>query len=129
MTASGTTIAAFAALAVGGHPAPAPKEPPRVVEIRPAADAEVPAGKLTIRVTFDQPMRPGGFSYIMHDLESFPACAPTPTQSPDGRTFILDCQVKAGRTYWIGFNNAAHRNFTSVEGVPAVPALLRFSAR
>ena len=45
----------------------------------------------------------------------------------DGRSFTLDCTVEAGKAYWMGFNNERFRNFQSLSGVPAVPALLQFS--
>ncbi|MET3667694.1 LuxR C-terminal-related transcriptional regulator [Caulobacter sp. 1776] len=118
---------AFAALAVVGHAAPA--GPPRVVQTYPAVAAEVAAGKIAIKVTFDQPMRPGGYSFVARDKASYPTCASTPTQSKDGRSFTLDCVVEPGKDYWIGFNSERFRNFTSTTGVPAVPAMLRFSAR
>ncbi len=101
---------------------------PRVVEVYPAVNAEIPAGKVAIKVTFDQPMKPGGWSYVARDKASYPTCAAMPTQSKDGRSFTLDCTVEAGKDYWIGFNSARFTNFRSVGGVPAVPALLQFSA-
>jgi hypothetical protein len=120
---------AFAALAIAGHPAPAPPQgPPRVVETYPAIGAEVAAGKIVLKVTFDQPMRPGGYSFVARDKATYPLCAPTPTQSVDGRSFMLDCTLEPGRDYWVGFNSPRFQHFTSVDGVPAVPALLRFSA-
>jgi hypothetical protein len=115
-------IALAAALLLAGQAAP------RVVEVSPAVNAEIPAGKVAIKVTFDQPMKPGAWSFIARDKASYPTCATTPTQSKDGRSFILDCTVEAGKDYWIGFNSERFRNFQSVGGVPAVPALLRFSA-
>jgi DNA-binding CsgD family transcriptional regulator len=127
-----SVIGAFTALAVAGHPAPAPPTtsmtPPRVVAVSPAVGAEIAAGKIQIKVTFDQPMA-DGYSFIMRDKASYPACAAKPIQSADGRGFTLDCVVEPGKDYWIGFNNQRFQNFTSVHGVPAVPAALQFSAR
>jgi len=105
----------------------APAAPPRVVAVSPAVGAEVAAGNIAIAVTYDQPMR-DGFSYVMRDPATFPKCAPKPTQSADGRTFTLACVVEPGRDYWIGFNSAKNQKFQSIGGVPAIPALLRFSA-
>lgn len=121
-----SAVGVFAALAVAGHPAPKPLGPPRVVATSPAVGAEVAAGKIVLKVTFDQPMAPG-YSFIARDKASYPTCAPKPTQSADGRSFTLDCVVQPG-DYWIGFNSPRFRNFTSVAGVPATPGLLRFSA-
>jgi len=104
-------------------------QPPQVVETYPATGAQVAAGKLAIRVTFDQPMRSGSYSYIAHDPASTPACDGRPMQSADGRSFTMTCELEAGRAYVLGFNDATHRNFTSLSGVPATPSVLRFSAR
>jgi DNA-binding CsgD family transcriptional regulator len=124
MTALAAAVGAFAALAVS-----APQGPPRVVSTYPAVGAEVPAGRIQIKVTFDRPMAAAWSFVIARDRASFPDCAPIPTQSKDGRSFTLDCTVKAGRDYWIGFNNERARKFQSVTGVPAAPATLQFSTR
>jgi len=116
-------VGAFAALAVS-----APQGPPRVVSTYPAVGAEVQAGKIQLKVTFDRPMRASYSFVVARDRASFPACAPKPQQSKDGRTFTLACTVVAGKDYWIGFNSAKFQNFASVTGVPATPATLRFSA-
>jgi DNA-binding CsgD family transcriptional regulator len=127
-----SVIGAFTALAVAGHhPAPsppsAPLPAPRVVAVSPAVGAEVAAGRIQIKVTFDRPMA-DGYSFIARDEASYPNCAAKPTQSADGRSFTLNCVVVAGKDYWIGFNNARFQKFMSVEGVAATPAVLRFSA-
>lgn len=123
MTVLAAAVGAFTALAIS-----APQGPPRVVSTSPAVGAEVPAGPIQIKVTFDQPMRASASFVIARDRASFPTCAPKPAQSKDGRTFTLACTVEAGKDYWIGFNNAKFQNFMSVTGVPATPATLRFSA-
>jgi DNA-binding CsgD family transcriptional regulator len=120
-----SVVGALTAMAISDRPA----RPPRVVATYPAANTAVPAGRLAIKITFDQPMRPESYSVIMHDRASFPACLGKPAQSVDGRSFTLDCVVATGRSYALGFNNDRHRNFVSVDGVPASPATLRFSTR
>jgi DNA-binding CsgD family transcriptional regulator len=126
-----SAIGALAALTLApGSKVPGPAAPPRVVSTYPAADARVPAGKLVLSVTFDRPMRPGGYSFIMRDRQSFPTCGKAPVRSADGRAFSLECVVAAGRTYEVGFNNDRSRNFVGLaDGVPATPAVLRFSTR
>jgi DNA-binding CsgD family transcriptional regulator len=124
MTALAAAVGAFAALAVS-----APSGPPRVVSTYPTAGAKVPAGAILIKVTFDQPMRDSASFVIARDRAGFPECAPRPKQSKDGRTFTLACTLKAGKDYWIGFNNQRFQNFASTTGVPATPATLWFSAR
>ncbi len=128
MIVMAAAIGAFAALAVADHKEPRPLAPPRVVAVSPAPGAVVPAGALALSVTFDQPMQ-AGWSFVSRDPATFPACAPKPVQSKDRRSFTLSCTVQAGRSYEVGFNNDRHRKFASDTGVPATPAVVRFSAR
>lgn len=121
-------VGAFAALAVADHREPRPPAPPRLVAVSPAPGAVVPAGPLALTVTFDQPMQ-AGWSFVTRDPATFPACVPKPVQSKDRRSFTLSCTVQAGRSYEVGFNNDRHRKFASEAGIPAVPAVVRFSAR
>lgn len=124
-------VSAMAAQAMPGHlPQPlGAAKPPQVIETYPASGTRVSAGKLTIRVTFDQPMRPGSYSFVAQDPVSTPACDGRPVQSDDGRSFSMNCEIEAGRAYVMGFNGTKYRNFTSLSGVPATPAVLKFSAR
>lgn len=127
MTVIASAVGALAALALAGHSAP-PAGPPRVVETYPAPGAVVPAGALTLKVVFDQPMR-ASWSFVNRDAATTPACDGRPVQSADRKSFTMTCRVEAGRAYWIGFNSGNHRNFATPEGVPATPAGLAFSAR
>ncbi|MBO9545531.1 hypothetical protein [Caulobacter sp.] len=117
-------ILAVAVIALAGPPAGAI---PLVRAVSPAVGAEIAAGKIQIKVTFDQPMR-ASWSFVMRDPASYPDCAKTPVQSADGRTFTLDCTVEAGKDYWIGFNSERFKGFQSLDGVAAKPAMVRFSA-
>jgi DNA-binding CsgD family transcriptional regulator len=124
-----SVVGAFTALAVSGQAAPDPATPPRVVATYPKPGAVVPAGPLTLKVTFDRPMQPG-WSFVQRDLASFPPCDfKQPSQSPDGRSFSLSCKLEPGHAYWIGFNSAYHKNFASTAGVPATPTGLPFSTK
>ncbi|HEY8573956.1 LuxR C-terminal-related transcriptional regulator [Phenylobacterium sp.] len=122
-----SAVGALAALAVSQTSAP--PAPPRVVATRPAPGAQVAPGPLTLSVTFDRPMRPESYSFIMRDRRSFPACGAKPVLSADRRTFTLSCMVEPGRSYEVGFNNDLHRNFVGDDGRPATPAVLRFTTR
>lgn len=121
--------AAITALALSGQSAAKPVAGaiPRVRAVTPAVGAEIAAGQIQIQVVFDQPMR-NSWSFVMRDPASYPDCAKTPVQSTDGRTFTLDCTVEAGKDYWIGFNSERFKGFQSLDGVPATPAMVRFSA-
>jgi len=121
-----SVIGAVSALVVSGQAAP--KGPPSVVATYPKPGAVVPAGTITLKVTFDRPMR-ASWSFISRDARSTPACDGAPMQSADGRSFSMTCKVEPGRAYWMGFNNAMHNKFASIDGVPATPAGLAFSAK
>ncbi|PHY22108.1 hypothetical protein [Caulobacter sp. BP25] len=124
-----SVVGAVTALAVSGQAAPDPATPPRVVATYPKPGAVVPAGAITLKVTFDRPMQPG-WSFTNRDLASIPPCDwKQPSQSPDRRSFSVNCKLEPGRAYWIGFNSAYHKNFASTEGVPATPAGLPFSTK
>lgn len=123
-----SVIGAVTALAVSGQTAPDPTTPPRVVATYPKTGAVVPAGSITLKVTFDRPMF-ASWSFVSRDARSTPACDGRPVQSSDGRSFSMTCKVDAGRAYWMGFNNALHKKFMSVDGVPAEPAFVSFLAK
>ena len=105
-------------------------EPPRVIMMRPAL-SPVPAGPVTISVTFDRPMRANSYSFVMVDGAAYPDCGDAaPVRSANGRTFTIKCRVEAGRRYAVGFNTGRFRNFVSATaGPPALAATLRFSTR
>ena len=121
-----SVVGAVTALAVSGQAAP--EGPPRVVATYPKTGAVVPAGTITLKVTFDRPMF-ASWSFVNRDAQSTPACDGRPVQSSDGRSFSMTCKVEPGRAYWMGFNNALHKKFMSVDGVPAEPAAVSFSAK
>ena len=104
---------------------------PRVVSTYPADHAMVAPGKLTLRVTFDQAMHPHSYSFVDVDPQTYPHdCATYPAQSPDLKTFTLECVVAPHRRFEVGFNGGAFRNFVSADGrVSAEPGILRFSTR
>lgn len=121
-----SVVGAVTALAVSGQAAP--EGPPRVVATHPKTGAVVPAGTITLKVTFDRPMF-ASWSFVSRDAQSTPACDGRPVQSSDGRSFSMTCKVEPDRAYWMGFNNALHKKFMSVDGVPAEPAFVSFSAK
>ncbi len=122
---------ALTALAISGSgPSPTSSAAPRVVETTPADNAILPAGPVTIRVTFDQPMRANSFSFVTTDRGRYPDCARRPQQSPDGRSFTLACRAVQPGRYAIGFNGGRFRNFVARQsGLSATPALLTFDVR
>jgi DNA-binding CsgD family transcriptional regulator len=104
-------------------------EAPRVIATSPASGAAVPAGKLVLSVTFDQPVRPDGLSFTMPEGQArFPACDGLPERSDDGRTIAMRCLVQGGRAYAVGLEVAG----LARAGAPATAprsSLLRFRAQ
>lgn len=125
---TGISLTALAVSGVGSSPTSSAA--PRVVETAPADSAIIPAGPVTIRVTFDQPMRANSFSFVTTDRGRYPDCARRPQQSPDGRSFTLACRAVQPGRYAIGFNGGRFHNFVGRQsGLSAAPALLTFVVR
>lgn len=128
-----TSIVVAAALIArtnAGAASPRPPAAPHVVATSPANGAVVPAGPLTLTVTFDRPMHAGSYSFVQKDPATYPECGDNrPNQSRDGRTFTLHCMVQPGRRYEIWFNAEPYMNFKSVDGIAATPFQLRFQSR
>lgn len=105
-------------------------EPPRIVSMSPVSGSVVPAGEVTLVVTFDQPMRERSYSFVSRDEHAFPTCAGVPEQSADGRTYSLTCTVAPSRSYSVGINSGRFRNFVSAStGLPSDAAVMNFSTR
>lgn len=102
---------------------------PQVVATRPANGAIVPAGPVTISVTFDQPMRAGSYSFVQVSPSTYPDCSRTPALSADRRTYSLSCRVTPDRSYELWFNRGRFQHFVGENGVAAAPYQLRFRAR
>jgi len=98
---------------------------PKVSASYPADGAEVPAGVLVLKIVFDQPMTPGGWSYGRSGTVDFPGCLAKPRLLADQRTFVLLCTVAPHKTYALEIN--AVKDFASASGRPAAPTVLRFS--
>ena len=126
----GTGIA-LTALAVSGlGPSPTSNAAPSVVETTPADRAIISPGPITIRVTFDQPMRANSFSFVTTDRGRYPDCARRPQQSSDRRSFTLVCRAVAPGRYAISFNGGRFQNFVGLlSGISATPAVLSFVVR
>ena len=128
LTIYAIAFAAFSSAA--GHEGASTATSPKVVSTLPAAGTAVPGGAITLRVTFDRPMRPGSYSFVRKSRETYPDCGRTrPEQSADRRSFTLPCKVEAGRSYEIWFNSPPYMNFVGEDGTPAEPHRLLFRAR
>ncbi|KQR81385.1 Ig-like domain-containing protein [Sphingomonas sp. Leaf343] len=102
---------------------------PTVSRSSPADGAIVPAGPITLSVTFDRPMQRDGYSFTSTDFGATPECKPKADVSADGRTFALRCSVEAGTSYAVGINYGHFRSFAARDGTPAKMSIIRFSTR
>jgi len=102
---------------------------PQVVATQPANGAIVPAGPVTISVTYDRPLRAGSYSFVQVSPSTHPDCSRIPSLSADRRTYSLSCRVAPGRSYELWFNRGRFQNFVGENGVSASPYQLRFRAR
>jgi hypothetical protein len=98
---------------------------PKVVSSYPADGSEVPAGTLVLKIVFNQPMTPDGWSYGRSETGAFPHCLARPRLLNDQHTFVLLCSVAPHQAYALQVN--APTDFRSEQGRSAKPTELRFS--
>lgn len=98
---------------------------PKVVASYPADGGEAPGGVLVIKIIFDQPMTPEGWSFSRAEGGDFPNCLERPRLLADQRTFVLLCTVAGHTRYAIDINAPA--DFASVGGRSAKAARLGFT--
>lgn len=111
-------------------PAATQTDAPKVVSATPASGATIPAGRFTLSVTYDRPMRRGSMSFATGPDPAYPECHGKPAQSADGRTFSIACTARAGQSYIVWFNHGRYMNFRDAKtGAPATPHRMAFSAR
>ena len=93
------------------------------------ADGDVAAtpGDRLLRFTFSEPMKRDRWSVTDGDLGAKPAFTGAPAFSPNGRTFTVQMHVEPDRTYVVGANGPGYTYFQGENGVPATPALIRFT--
>jgi len=125
----GTAVLALAVALLSPHAAPASEPgPPRVVEAAPdQGDDAVDPDLRVLRVRFDRPMTPGGHS-ICGGGPSFPTPAGRPHWA-DEHTVLIPVRLEPGKTYSLGINCPAAKNFRSAQGEPAEPFPLTFRTR
>lgn len=99
--------------------------PPKLAASFPAQGAQVGAGVLVIKLTFDQPMTADGWSYGRAEGGEFPSCLAKPRLLADKRTFALLCSVAPHTSYALSVNAAPA--FTGTNGRLAKPDTLSFS--
>ncbi|WP_369060634.1 hypothetical protein ABOZ73_03140 [Caulobacter sp. 73W] len=129
-------------------------DPPKLAGSYPAEGAEVVAGLLALKLTFDQPMDPKGWRIAQatpdmapHDGAQ-PAAAPldclgVPRLLKDEKSFVVLCRTLPGRRYVVALNAPISQQggadpvspdgtptaFANLGGRSAQPAILAFGTR
>jgi hypothetical protein len=101
--------------------------PPKVVASFPAEGGSVAPGVLVLKLTFDQRMLRTGFDVGPVAGAETPQCLKTPRLLDDGRTFVLLCTVRAGRSYALSLNGGTAAGFANVAERRATTASLSFT--
>ncbi|MAT71267.1 MAG: hypothetical protein CMJ58_17285 [Planctomycetaceae bacterium] len=119
-------VAAVAASMLASPAQPIAAAPPRVVKASPDnGNADVDPATRELRITFDQPMDPGGRS-IVGGGETFPELIGQPRWRDGNRTFVMRLKLQPEHDYWLSINNQRFTNFRNRAGEPAVPYPIAF---
>jgi len=115
---------AKAIIASAGLPAPT------VAATSPKALADdVPASTEAIRVTFDQEMMDGSWSWVQFDKETYPQTAGEPSYDKTLRTCTLPVKLQTGKVYWVQVNSEKHTFFQTAAEKSAAPYVILFATR
>jgi len=111
--------------------APGPQAPnpnaPQVVALDPADGATgVDPSRTTLSVTFDRPMDPQGWAWVVEDAATAPDIGEAHFDL-GGRTNTVDVQLEPNRDYVVWINSQTYTYFKGVDGTPAVPYRWTFS--
>lgn len=99
--------------------------PPRVVGTTPRdGERDVDPGFAELRVEFDQPMDPRGFS-VVGGGPTFPKLIGRGRWFNE-RTLVWGWQLEPDHDYWLSINSDRFTNFRSSGGEPAVPHPIAF---
>jgi len=102
--------------------------PPRVVKAVPDnGDTDVDPNLSEIRVTFDQDMQQGSFSWVGGG-PTFPKLRGKPLWI-DARTCVLRVRLEPNHQYWVSINSNRFTGFRNKQGEPAVPYPMAFRTR
>ncbi|MDG2522396.1 hypothetical protein P7B02_12655 [Caulobacter segnis] len=126
-------------------------DPPKLAGSYPAEGAEVVAGLLALKLTFDQPMDPKGWriAQASPNMAATDGAAPEAATSPldclgvprllkDEKSFVVLCRTLPGRHYVVALNapgaapvspDGTPTAFANLGGRSALPATLAFGTR
>jgi len=121
----GGGVELIAGLAITLAAATSSAAPPQVVESIPANGArDVDPAVREIRVTFDQDMNRGGYSWVGGGPQ-YPTTRGK-ARWVNARTCVLPVRLVPNHTYILSINSSTFQNFRSKSGEPAVPYPLSF---
>ncbi len=120
----GSHVGALWLLVLGLATTPALADRPRVVKAVPDNGAtSVDPATRELRVTFDQDMQTGGFSFVGGG-PAFPGAGRP--RWIDARTCVLPLRLAPEHDYQLSINNQRFQNFRSKQGEPAVTYPIQF---
>ena len=100
---------------------------PKVISTFPAnGSTDVDPTLTELKVTFDEPMAPGGYAYALDGNEKFPEVTGLPYFLDDQATAVLPVILEPDTRYVLWINTSELHSFKDHFGIPAVPFLLSF---
>ena len=121
-------LAAPAAVAAAQDVTVIAPKPVQVTGTYPAEGASVPGGTVIIRISFDQNMSPGAWSYTRSDKGRFPNCLAQPRLLPDKRSFVLLCSLDLNTAYAFDINASPTFETAGGRKAPAYPVAFKTSS-
>lgn len=109
--------------------APVPSAAPRAIGFDPPLGAtDVDPERSTLAVTFDRPMDPQGWAWVIEHPSTAPAVGES-QWDPVHRTNTVAVTLEPGRNYVVWVNSPQYSYFRDLAGVAAEPVRWTFSTR
>jgi hypothetical protein len=106
-----------------------PAQPPHVVVFDPPDGAtDVDPSRTTLSVTFDRPMDPQGWAWVIEGPETAPDLGEARFDA-GGTTNTVAAHLEPGRNYVVWINSERFDHFRDRAGTPATPVRWTFSTR
>jgi Bacterial Ig-like domain len=106
-----------------------PAQPPHVVAFDPPDGAtDVDPSRTTLAVTFDRPMDPQGWAWVIEGPDTAPDLGEASFDA-GGTTNTVAAHLEPGRTYVVWINSASYDHFRDRSGTPVVPVRWTFTTR
>jgi RNA polymerase sigma-70 factor (ECF subfamily) len=106
-----------------------PAQPPHVVAFDPPDGAtDVDPSRTRLAVTFDRPMDPQGWAWVIEGPDTAPDLGDASFDA-SGTTNTVAAHLEPGRTYVVWINSTRYDHFRDRSGTPAVPVRWTFTTR